>query len=707
MTAVMTRFSPSIHGFAFRNDFSVQLPVQYPLPSGGLLDINALSDGLCGGMCFGVLDYFYAGLQLPNETEPQKLDHGVVVYLCERHLESLKAPSVAKLIEWRWLEAKDRIFAMRRYEIPRLRRMLDKGQPVVLAIMPDHPVRDDKPIQMVVAAGYEVNEIDQLWKLTIYDPNHPRKESQLTFALFDTGFQATLASGEALLGIFVVPYKARKPSPGQPKRKKPVSFDLTPVPFKLHWPVDSRRVNQYFGENPESYKPFGLPGHEGVDLYALNGANIYAAADGEVVQADFPSNHPYGRQIRLKHLLGGKTVFTIYGHLSELLVNKGQMVSAGELIGKADNTGNSFGSHLHLTLKIDGAKTQGYPAGIVDPWPYLQDSLEEEPEPVTPLPPPSGIRVFTMMELNLRASPSTTARIIAGLPAGETLEVLGGADDVRSKIGKQDQWLQVRSASGQAGFVAAWFVQSTEQAFPPSGLVVYPFDQVNLRSGPGTGFDLLAALTLSDPLSVLGDANLARGKIGKMNEWLQVQTEKGLRGFVAAWLVHLTGQTAPDSGIKVYPMQMVNVRARPVLDGNILTVATSVDGLIVLGEKDVILSKIGQPDAWLNVRTKDRFTGYVAAWLVQLTEPAQPVTPPPAAITSLKAAATADVNMRAQPSSNSPRVSGLFANEIARVLEPDLASARQKIGKMDQWIYLEKSSGERGWVAAWYLRQVV
>jgi hypothetical protein len=52
----------------------------------------------------------------------------------------------------------------------------------------------------------------------------------------------------------------------------------------------------------------------------------------------------------------------------------GQEVSAGQVIGKADSTGASTGSHLHLTLKRDGATERGetiYPKDVIDPTPYL------------------------------------------------------------------------------------------------------------------------------------------------------------------------------------------------------------------------------------------------------------------------------------------------------------------------------------------------
>jgi len=182
--------------------------------------------------------------------------------------------------------------------------------------------------------------------------------------------------------------------------------------FHLQWPVDKHIVNQYFGENPDFYKPFGLAGHEGLDLFAPMNANIYAGANGEITQADHPANHPYGLQVRIKHVVGGRVYTTIYAHLVQSLVSVGQKVEAGQLIAKADNTGNSFGSHLHLTLKIDGAQTPGFPPGIVDPWPYMQEVAKD-------LPPASDLVVYASDILSLRSGPTTDANRLATLNQGD------------------------------------------------------------------------------------------------------------------------------------------------------------------------------------------------------------------------------------------------------------------------------------------------
>jgi len=145
----------------------------------------------------------------------------------------------------------------------------------------------------------------------------------------------------------------------------------------------------------------------------------------------------------------------------------------------------------------------------------------------------------------------------------------------------------------------------------------------------------------------------------------------------------------------------LNVRARPSTEANILTVVTLTDPLTILGDKEHAKILLGQAEQWLNVRTPDKHSGYVAAWLVQSTSGATPGHQP--GITELLVTPKEDLNMRAQPSINAPRVDGAFRNEPLRVIETDLAAAKGKIGQAGQWIYAQKKDGKRGWLAAWLL----
>lgn len=720
MATIRTGFDPNKHGFNFINSFRLKPPIKFKLPFAGEIDLNEVMFGLCGGMCFSALDYFYAQVPVPPDKEVDKIPGRLYTYLAGRQLDSIPLSNLVKVIEWMLRENGDLGTRMARYEIPKLRRSLDKGQPVVLALIRVQGLDNPTQNHQVLAIGYDLDAFSKKMTIFLYDPNHPTVESRLLLDLSNPsqGIRITQSNDVPARAFFVINYKPQKKVPVLPTGEifgEELSFSISTLPaFKLRWPVDSFRVNQYFGENPETYRPFKLPGHEGIDFYAPTGANIYAAADGTIYQVGHPADHPYGLHVRIRHKAGGKTFHTIYAHLSETFVQEDQVIKAGERIGLADNTGNSFGSHLHFTLKIDGEKTSGYPAGIVDPMPYFQSPGETQPPPIpanqgtrpTGLPTFSGITVYTSRQAELRPEPSLQSKSVAVLPAGEALNVLGDANTVRSWIGRQDQWLFVQTASGMVGNIPAWLVTGNLQAFPPSDLIVYPIELVNLRSGPATTFNLLGSFSATEPLTVLGDANLARAKLGRMNEWIQVQAANGQVGFLAAWLVRTTAQAVSSSGIMVYPLATVNLLSRPVAGANPVAVLTATDRLAVLGNPELVRASLGQANRWINVRTMSGLIGFLPGGAVRLAD-SQPPAQPPAEQAgdgkTLLVYPTADINIRAQASINSPRITGAFRNQALSVIETDLNVARAKVGQQNQWLYVQSKDGKRGWAAAWFL----
>jgi murein DD-endopeptidase MepM/ murein hydrolase activator NlpD len=143
-------------------------------------------------------------------------------------------------------------------------------------------------------------------------------------------------------------------------------------PFYLLWPTKYPVITQKFAANPQIYRRFGMPGHEGLDIRALPYTDITCAADGVVYEVHGnPNDHPYGIHVRIRHAFGYRT---IYGHLAKTMVGWGQQVAAGELIAKADTTGATTASHLHFSLKQDGAtarKETTFPKDIIDPTPFM------------------------------------------------------------------------------------------------------------------------------------------------------------------------------------------------------------------------------------------------------------------------------------------------------------------------------------------------
>ncbi|HOJ25663.1 MAG TPA: M23 family metallopeptidase [Candidatus Saccharicenans sp.] len=91
--------------------------------------------------------------------------------------------------------------------------------------------------------------------------------------------------------------------------------------------------------------------HAGVDIAIASGQPIRAANDGRVVLA---SNLYFsGNTVIIDHGLG---LYTVYCHMSKLLVKRGAMVRQGEIIGLAGSTGLSTGPHLHWAAKINEAR---------------------------------------------------------------------------------------------------------------------------------------------------------------------------------------------------------------------------------------------------------------------------------------------------------------------------------------------------------------
>ncbi len=89
--------------------------------------------------------------------------------------------------------------------------------------------------------------------------------------------------------------------------------------------------------------------HHGLDIGAAIGSPARAAAGGKVVRSGFESL--YGNLVVIDH---GNGYRTVYGHLSERLVQDGDIVQRGETIGKVGRTGRTTGPHLHYEVHVNG-----------------------------------------------------------------------------------------------------------------------------------------------------------------------------------------------------------------------------------------------------------------------------------------------------------------------------------------------------------------
>src|SRR5206468_6974593 len=96
--------------------------------------------------------------------------------------------------------------------------------------------------------------------------------------------------------------------------------------------------------------------HKGLDLSALQGTQIYSAADGTV---SFAGQVPLGQSVAwwrfgnvvvIRH---SDHFLTIYGHCDSVDVHAGQEVKQGQTIAHVGSTGWSTNSHLHYEIRTD------------------------------------------------------------------------------------------------------------------------------------------------------------------------------------------------------------------------------------------------------------------------------------------------------------------------------------------------------------------
>jgi len=100
--------------------------------------------------------------------------------------------------------------------------------------------------------------------------------------------------------------------------------------------------------------------HWGVDIPFPEGTPVVAAFDG-IVRVSTWNNGGYGNVVVIRH---DNHLETYYAHLDRRLVNPGQQVKAGDVIGLGGNTGRSRGNHLHFETRYLGQHFN--PARIID-----------------------------------------------------------------------------------------------------------------------------------------------------------------------------------------------------------------------------------------------------------------------------------------------------------------------------------------------------
>lgn len=126
-------------------------------------------------------------------------------------------------------------------------------------------------------------------------------------------------------------------------------------------PIDNPFVTSPFGRRTRN----GVEGeHNGVDFRAAIGTAIVAPAAGKVDRIQSENTGKGGKYI----VLNANGVIHKFFHLSDIMVEKGEMVDKGQTIGLSGDTGDVSGPHLHWEKHVSGAPT--------DPMANISEALD-------------------------------------------------------------------------------------------------------------------------------------------------------------------------------------------------------------------------------------------------------------------------------------------------------------------------------------------
>jgi len=144
----------------------------------------------------------------------------------------------------------------------------------------------------------------------------------------------------------------------------PVSIPYAPVEhFYFGRPISNDSVNYpsynyTYGGTENNNRPI----HHGDDFQNPYGTPVMAVADGVIEYAGDdihkifgPQPNFYGNVIVIRHTFtdsNKQPVFSLYGHLSQIIVQTGQTVVGGQLIGLVGSAGVAIGPHLHLEVRV-------------------------------------------------------------------------------------------------------------------------------------------------------------------------------------------------------------------------------------------------------------------------------------------------------------------------------------------------------------------
>jgi len=189
-----TNFNPLSHGYSFPNRFEFK----------GLSRIVKVIKsnfiyGMCGGMVFTALDYYFDQNKLPGFNEVDELPLSYTKYLWKRQTQSVSISVLLKIIKFASLSISKSLQNTIQDELPKIIERLNDGLPAPIVIIRSSLFQNPTHNHQVLVIGYE--DYGSTMDLEIYDPNHPNLFPRLTIRQ-NPEYLITQSTGEPVRGFF-------------------------------------------------------------------------------------------------------------------------------------------------------------------------------------------------------------------------------------------------------------------------------------------------------------------------------------------------------------------------------------------------------------------------------------------------------------------------------------------------------------------------
>jgi N-acetylmuramoyl-L-alanine amidase len=269
--------------------------------------------------------------------------------------------------------------------------------------------------------------------------------------------------------------------------------------------------------------------------------------------------------------------------------------TAGEYLILAESKDNT--NKIWYKIKVSSNLS-----GFIASWVVDSIRISEKETPV------SGKIAIIEPGVKIRLSPSLDGEIHQIVNELVEKQIL-----TEIKDGENRTWYKILLNDGLYGWVASWVITvkapKDEKKSASDKLIIA--ENINIRKGPGMGFDIVAHISTKVEARGIYEANDNEGKV-----WFLIRLPNNVEGWAASWVVDvkqysenkksITGKTA-----RIEPI--VNVREGPSTQAKIVKTITVTSEYPILSQGNDINGK-----PWYEIMMENNLKGWVASWVVEV-----------------------------------------------------------------------------------------